>query len=204
MKKFKKSDFKKLSWSEYQRSACKIAREIDDFCKANELKIDFIVPILRGGGPLAISLSHMLSIDRIYPSQYKYCKDYERKEYSPVELLSTIETIEDKSKEYIVLVTEGNHVRGTTAGLCIAKIRRVLPNCKIVYASVGRDMMHLAPLDGTIFEAYGFKTNETNQHYGIELEDKDIKDKFVVYPWETVEEELREVNNHESFNSGGN
>lgn len=192
--KYSRNDFIKLKWSEYQRASERVTKAIFEYCNVNKLKIDFLVPILRGGAPLAISISHSLNIVPFYPCQYKYSYDLQGKAYITREYLSTIEKIKDKNAKYVVLVTEGNHVRGETAQKCIDKIKNVLPNSVIIYASVGRDYAHKEPLRDTAFETWGFSTNETESLNSNECRALGVKEKFVVYPWENVEEEIMEVN----------
>ena len=122
----------------------------------------------------------------------------------PVEYLTTTEFVANKSDNLTILVTEGNHVRGGTALKCIQKIKSVLPNVKIIYASVGRDYAHRNRLPGTVFETWGFLTNETEILSKDECKELGVKNKFVVYPWEIIEEEIMEVNNSLDCNDGGN
>ena len=138
---------------------------------------------------MGISLSHLLNIARFYPCQYKY--EYVESnggQYVPVEYLTTTEFVANKSDNLTILVTEGNHVRGGTALKCIQKIKSVLPNVKIIYASVGRDYAHRNRLPGTVFETWGFLTNETEILSKDECKELGVKNKFVVYPWEIIEE----------------
>lgn len=195
MKKiYSHKDFIKLKWSEFQRASEHVVQVLSEYCTTNKLKVNFLVPILRGGAPLAILISHSMNIVPFFPCQYKYLYDHQEQSYVTKEYFSTIEEIEEKETKYILLVTEGNHVRGETAQKCIDKIKSVLPNSVILYASVGRDYAHQAPLNNTVFEAWGFLTNETESLSFDECKKLKVKEKFVVYPWENVEEELMEVN----------
>lgn len=193
-KRYTQDDFKQLSWEEYQIAVDTVFSGISKYLRKNDIKVDFVVPILRGGAPLGISLAHLLSVVRFYPCQYKYYYDKEQGCYVAYELLSTVEMLADKNKEYVILVTEGNHARGGTAQKCINKIKMVLPNSIVLYVSVGRDYAHMTPLKSTNFETWGFLTNETESLTIKECMEKGIKQKFVVYPWESMEEEIYEVN----------
>lgn len=200
VEKYNYKDFQKLSWHEYQKCSKRIATAVEKFCRANQIEIDIVIPILRGGGPLSISLSHILNITKFYPCQYKY--EYINNRYVPVELLSTIEQIPNKDSEHTILITEGNHVSGATALKCIEKVKHCIPEAKIIYVSVGRDYAHIGKLTGTIFETWGFLTNETKTLNEDECKIKKIKDKFVVYPWEVLEEEIYEVNSSLDYENG--
>ena len=69
-----------------------------------------------------------------------------------------------------------------------------IPNAKIFYASVGRDYSYIKKLNHTIYEWYGCLTNESETLTQSECAEMSVISKFVVYPWENVEEELEEVN----------
>ena len=71
----------------------------------------------------------------------------------------------------------------------------MFPNAKIIYASVGRDYAHTNTIPHTLFENWGFMTNETESLSVAECHKLGVKSKFVIYPWEILEEELYEINN---------
>ena len=200
-KHYTEADFKKLSWDEYQVAVSTIYEAVCDFCERQKLSVDMIIPIIRGGGVLGISLSHFLNVTSIYPCQYKYFREIVNGEvkYIPRLLLSTLNDIANKEDQHVVLITEGNHARGGTAQRCIDLVKDTLPRSTIIYSSVGRDYAHRDSLNKTDFECYGFLTNETESLTQEECNKLKVKDKFVVYPWENVIEELNEVN--ESLNS---
>lgn len=197
---YSENDFELLNWEEYQKAVDSVTLSIQSFCNKNNIVIDMIVPIIRGGGVLCISLSHVLNVIDIYPCQYKnkYYNINSQVEYGPICILSTIESIKDKQKEHIVLVTEGNHASGKTAQTCINHICDLLPNSRVIYVSIGRDYAHKDPLNNTIFECYGFLTNETESLSFQQCETIGVKNKFIVYPWENLKEEMIEVNDFQN------
>lgn len=188
-------DFYLMSWDEYQGIVDKLSCSISKYKNDSGISFDFIVPILRGGGTLAISLSHRLNVFGVFPVQYKYMhEDNDKSIYKPHELFFSLELLEDKQKEYHILVTEGNHCTGQTSQMCLDRIKAVLPNAKIFYASVGRDYSYIKKLNHTIYEWYGCLTNESETLTQSECAEMSVISKFVVYPWENVEEEIEEVN----------
>ena len=189
------NDFYLMTWEEYQGIVENLLCSISKYKNENAISFDFIVPVLRGGGVLAISLSHRLNVVRIFPVQYKYVYENDDKStYKPRELLFSLELLEDKQKEYHILVTEGNHCTGQTSQICIDRIKTILPNAKIFYVSVGRDYSYTKKLNHTIHEWWGFFTNESETLTQAQCDNNSIVNKFTVYPWENIEEELEEVN----------
>ena len=167
------------------------------YCKNKGIKIDIIVPIMRGGGVLGVCLSHLFSVIRMYPCQYKFVRMQKGLDsstvYAPKLLLSTLGAVENKNDSYVVLITEGNHVHGEIAQECINLVKNMLPNARILYACIGCDYAHRAPLANTSFECCGFTTNETESLTLEECRQYHVKEKIVVYPWENLAEELKEV-----------
>lgn len=189
---FTKDEFISMSWDQYQAQVDKI---LSDLTPLN-VKFDFIVPIMRGGTPLAISLAHRLDVLRIMPVQYMYgakIVDGERiKTFS--QLFTSIPSIAETEKEYTILVTEANHCTGKTAQACINHIKELLPNSRIYYATIGRAYTHKGRLENTEFETWGFLTNEDGELTAEDCEKLHIINKFTLYPWETLEGELRDMN----------
>lgn len=186
-------DFWLMNWEEYQKLVNKISDDLRRLQVEKGVCFKYIVPVLRGGGVLAVSLSHSLDVPQLLPIQYKYEFD-DTNRYSPVEKLSCFELVR-REEGINVLVTEGNHCTGETAQRCIDKIKDCFPNCKIYYASVGRDYSFLNYMNNTEYETYGILTNETEKLSQEECDKLGIKNKLCVYPWENVEEEVIEVNN---------
>lgn len=188
-----KEDFYNLTWEEYDKIVIELGKKIKEYCSKNAYTISYIVPILRGGGFLGIQLSHILNVIRIIPCQYKYMLIDNN--YVPIELLEIRDDMESKDRKSCILVTEGNHCSGATAQKCIQKVRGLYPQMNIIYASLVRDASHLNKMEGTIFEVYGVLSNESRKLSSNYCEENGIFDKFSIFPWESIEEELEEVNN---------
>lgn len=191
-----KEDFYNIDWNEYGQIAVKLARNIKEYCLKHEREIHYIVPILRGGGILGIHLSHMLDIVQIRPCQYKYT--LVNNDYIPVEFLEPNLALDYGLKPVNILVTEGNHCSGITAQKCIDKIHQFLPDASIIYACLARDASYLKPLTGTVYEVYGILSNESKKLSADQCKKIGIPNKFSVFPWELVEEEIKEINNSTS------
>lgn len=189
---FTKDDFISMRWDQYQYQVEKI---FSDLMQLN-IKFDFIVPIMRGGTPLAISLAHRLNVLRIMPVQYMYGAKIinGEREKTFCQLFTSIPSIKEREKEYTILVTEANHCTGKTAQSCINHIMEILPKSKIYYATIGRAYSHKGKLDNTEFETWGFLTNEDGELTVEECDKLHIINKFTLYPWETLEGELRDMN----------
>ena len=190
-------DFFKVTWESFENNAAKIAEEIQEFCRSEEIEIDFICPIMRGGGILAIYLSHKLNIFPCLPVQYKYF--HSEDDYtSPTLLWESFGTIPSKiksgKKPLVILLVEGNHYTGLTAKKTIELINLHFNHPKILYVSLSRDYYHKDSVSGVVFNITGFYTNESGKVSKEQCLENRIIDKIPYFAWENIEEEMNEVN----------
>lgn len=186
-------DFYNITWNQCNEAIIKIGNNIKQYCLENNCRITHIVPILRGGGILGIYLSHILNISRVNPCQYKYMLVGDS--YEPFELLAP-HFDQRMEKETCILVTEGNHCYGKTAQKCIDRIYQILPETIIIYASLVRDVNHLNSLNGTVYETYGFLSNDSKSFSVSECKGRNIPYEYGVFPWESIEEEMEDINSN--------
>lgn len=123
---YKKEELVKISWAELDNFVLKIKKDIDRYLNKNNLKIDVIVPIFRGGGIPALRLAFHYNILRILPYQYKYI--HKGKITKKEKLLDSdfSQLIDFKKENPIILVVEGNHSTGKIANSVIAEIKSKL------------------------------------------------------------------------------
>lgn len=189
-------DFEQVSWQEYHDAAIRIAKDIDKFCAENNLCIDSIIPIMRGGGVLAIHLSHLLKIFTLSPCQYKYTEIDGH--YIPV-CLYEADLSKLALKDKCFLVKEGNHVSGGTAQLCVNSILNSVPDAKILYCALSRDASQVKKMKGTYFETQGMLSNELREFSEEYCKEHGIRYKLTVFPWELIEEEYQEVVDSQAY-----
>lgn len=181
--------FEKMTWTSYQHYIEKIAEDITQYLDRNKLSIDFIVPVLRGGGIPAISLSHLLKTKRLETIQLFH--DYiSKKNWIGC---NTIDYIKNKDKADVILLTDDFHATGQSVYYIYDIIKEALPNAKIIYASVGRDIGYLKDERAFLFSCYGFLSNEC----GVVSEEESLPQGTVtaniVFPWELLEEEILNI-----------
>src|SRR3972149_3700434 len=70
--KYYKGDFKQISWDFYGQILEDLFKKVNSYVKKKKIKIDAVVPILRGGAFPGGFLAHRLHLLRILPVQYKY------------------------------------------------------------------------------------------------------------------------------------
>lgn len=105
-KRYKQDRFKRLSWNEYEKILQGLLKKIQDYLKKNHLKIDLVVPILRGGAFPGTYLAYKLHLIRIIPVQYKYFFEKEKIELRKILGLPKKLNLPPKP---IILLVENNH-----------------------------------------------------------------------------------------------
>lgn len=186
--KYKRSDFKRLSWEEYGRTLEILYNKVSKYLKRNGIKIDAVVPILRGGAFPGTYLAFRLNLLRILPVQYKYF--FENDTIKLKRILSLPRS--PLPRNPIFLLVEQNHCFGQTASMAGRDLKKQFPRCKIIYAVDHIDYSY-QKVDCAEKGFYGKLTNETRA-----LKTKDCKKKKIfpfsyLFPWENIEEEWTTV-----------
>lgn len=190
---YTEKDLDLISWQRIDNFVDKIYRDVKKYLNENNLKIKYIIPILRGGGIPAIMFSHMFDVIDMLPIQLKH-NDETHKIDQKIGL-EYIENIDIDENECVLLV-EGNHVTGKTANIAVDLIKRKIgDNVKIIYISLTRDYAYRNSVKDVCYTTWAMATNEMKELSEDECKKLNINYNLVsVYPWENVEEELSALN----------
>ncbi len=188
---FAKEDFERVSWEEHVENMDGMKQEIEEYLKENDLEVDAVVPILRGGNFLGTYLAYKLNVLRIMPVQYKYFFEGEEGKEIELKQLSSIDS--DKlPEEPVLLLTEDNRCFGTTAGKAAENIKQKIPEATILYAADQIDYSHKEnKYADEVF--YGRLTNETRELSKEECRELGVETGSHLLPWENLEEEWQTV-----------
>lgn len=185
--KYKKSDFRDISWEAYGDVLEVLHKKIKAYVKKEGLVIDMVVPILRGGAFPGTFLTYKFNLLHICPIQFKYLSKGGKLQLIKINTLSAQKNIRT------VLVVENNHCYGGTAKQVIKEVKKKLPNATILYATAFMDASNTAVGDvDKVF--YGALTNETGGLSKAEMKRKGIDGRFTLFPWENIIEELAVMN----------
>ena len=190
-------NFFKMTWEEFELYSQRIVADISTFCEKQNINIDFVCPIIRGGSVLATYLSHRLGVIPCIGIQLKNISSGDI--YEPPKPIYESFSYFSKRKrteyKYTVLLVEGNHCSGRTALMACQLLRQYFPNVQIIYASLARDYAHKDIVSDVIFSTTGYYSNESNANYSPEfMAEHRIREKYVVFPWEIIQEEMDECN----------
>ncbi|MCK4525063.1 MAG: phosphoribosyltransferase [Candidatus Andersenbacteria bacterium] len=187
---YKKSDFKKVLWEEYGKTLEIIFGKVNRYIKKNDIKIDAVVPILRGGSFPGTYLTFKLDLLRILPVQYKYFLSNDKIELKKI--FSFSKRSLDGKKSPVFLLVENNHCFGLTASTAAKDLKKMFPGCRIIYAVDHIDYSY-QKIDNVEKTFYGKLTNETKALNDKECKIKKIENICYLFPWENLDEEMTTV-----------
>ncbi len=187
LKKYKKSNYHIRSWTEYEKELKNLTQKITTYIKENNITIDAIVPILRGGNIPATFLAYILDILIILPVQYKYFFTNGKCQ------LRRIIGINKKlvfKKNPTFLLVEGNHCYGNQAHHAAADLKKKFPKCRIIYVASNMDYNYQDAVKDADICFYGRLTNDCKELTDKECKKLEIENqKELLFPWENISEE---------------
>ena len=158
-----------MSHNKFKKYVLKVTREIEKYTTENNIRIDYVVPILRSGAIPAVYIANELNLIKFAPIQVKKIK--QDGVYDHIVLLNSLKEL-DKEKELNLLVVEGTYSSGETANKALDEIKKTLPKAKILFTCVCVRGEENLPKD--IEKSF----------YGFSL----AREKLFVYPWELKEQ----------------
>lgn len=193
MELLRKDDFVKMSWQEYEAHIQTIYQKLKKFLEERKAKVDYIVPVLRGGAIPAVSLSYLLGVVPLGILQLKH--DYAA---SKIDVVSNFLHAIPKDVQTLLLV-DGYHASGRTAYMAYDMIQRELPNVKIIYVTLGRDVGYLEDKRNFYFSVSAFYSNECDVIPKTQSEKEGILTKYTLFPWEILEDEIKNMNDERIY-----
>lgn len=200
LKKYKKENYHVMSWSEYEPELNKLTEKVVNYVKQNNLQVDVVVPILRGGNIPATYIAYALSVLTIIPVQYKYFFVPGKCE---LRRLLTLNKQSIAKEDPVILLVEGNHCYGNQAKYAAKDLKETFPKSRIIYGASNMDYKYQNVVTDAEVSLYGNLTNcckeltdEECQKLGIEYKQE------LIFPWEKIEEEweIVELKQHKYSN----
>jgi len=177
----------RTSWQEYGEILEKILKDVKDYISKNELKIDAVIPILRGGATLGTFLAYRLHVLRVLPVQYKYFFVSKNK----AELHRILFTLEKQmfNDKPTFLLVEGDQCFGSTVINAAKDLKELFPKCKIIHVADCLDYSYR----GSVKEYVDVIIHGKYTNHCEELSDAECKKlgigEATIAPWENHEEE---------------
>lgn len=158
-----------ISHRKFKKYVLKLSKEIEEYTSKNNIRIDYVVPILRSGAVPAVYIANELNLIKFAPIQVKKIK--QNGKYDHIVLLNSLKDL-DKEKELNLLVVEGTYSSGETMNTALDEIKKTLPNANILLVCV------------CVRGEENIPKNVQKSFYGFSLPRK----KLFVYPWELKEQ----------------
>lgn len=162
-------EIRDMSHSQFKKYILKLSREIEKYTNQNNIRIDYVVPILRSGAVPAVYIANELNLIKFAPIQVKKIK--QNGNYEHIVLLNSLKDL-DKERKLNILVVEGTYSSGETMNKALEEIKRTLPNARILLACV------------CVRGEENLPKSVQKTFYGFSLE----REKLFVYPWEIKEQ----------------
>jgi len=122
--------WKLMGDEEFRKNIGVLQDEVRGFLESKDLRIDYVVPILRSGAVPATYLANQLGIVKMAPIQLKLVKG----ENEPRVLLNSLSHLLIEKKNPVFLVVDGLNGRGKTAKKAVEIIRHDFPEAVIIFA----------------------------------------------------------------------
>lgn len=186
---YTEKDTNKMSWEEFGNVCDNLLKKIQE----SKVHFNIIVPILRNGMIPATVIANRLQILNIMPVQVKY----EYATQSPNQRLPVLKPLDINIPDYPnILVVESNTFSGKSAEKVCELVKSIYPNSNIYYATVTR-VFRKSINELSMYKEYfyGVMTDEELVATDEEKKKYNLREKITIYPWETVEYELEDINN---------
>lgn len=192
LSKYKKEDFKRMTWEEYGEILENLYKKVKKYIDKNDIKINAVIPILRGGAFPGTYLAYRLKLLRIIPVQYKYFFQDGDAEKIKLKRLLDFPKNTELPKNPTFLLAEQNMCFGTTAVSAAKHLKSRYPNCKIILAA---DSIDYSYKEFDIFDGifWGTLSNDTKELSKEEARELGVDTSLRLFPWENLKEEYTTV-----------
>lgn len=175
-----------MSWEDYGVVLENLYKKVQRYIQTENIRIDAVVPVLRGGAFPGAYLTFKLHLLRILSVQYKYF--FVGKKIQLRKVLDFPKIGLHLPRKPNFLLVENNHCFGLTAFTAAKDLRQNFPDCKIIYAADHIDYSYQKnDYADAIF--YGRLTNETRVLAQKECKAKKVENISYLFPWEDLDEE---------------
>ena len=182
-------NYKRMEHSEFIQNIDKICNQLGKYIQDNEIKIDYICPVLRNGAVPAVYISNKLNIVKFLPIQVKHIA-YKNGDNKIEMIFNPINSIEINKKEPVFLVVEAMHSTGTSVEICINEIKNKYKDAKILYVCLTKEYGSRNFNDITEYADVAFYYNGNNGFSKEKCEELNIEYFYPLFTWEDLKMEL--------------
>ncbi len=181
-----KREMRAMTHEEFTKHIENLYKGLDEFLNKQNLKVDYIVPVLRSGAVPAVYLANKLNIVKFAPFQVKHITYEDKKETIEI-IFNPLKALNIEKESPIFLIVEGTHSSGKSVELCIDEILKHYPIAKILYVCITKNYESKSFSDKVVYENFACQKSETLTEE--ECKKLGIEHLDAIYPWETFEGE---------------
>ena len=182
-------NYKRMEHNEFLQYIDKICDHLGKYIQDNEIKIDYICPVLRSGAVPAVYISNKLDIVKFLPIQVKHIA-YNNGDNKIEMIFNPFNSIEINKKEPVFLVVEAMHSTRTSVEMCINEIKNRYKNAKILYVCLTKEYGSKDFKNMTVYENVAFYYNGNNGFSKEQCEQLNVEYFYPLFPWEELKMEL--------------
>lgn len=179
---------KKLSNKKFEVYVDIITDRLKKFILNNNIKIDYICPILRSGAIPSVYIANKLNVIKFAPIQVKHI-EYKNGVSGYAKLFMPFNALNITKKEPVFLLIDGVCSSGESAKICINEFKNKYPNAKILYVCIAKQYGSQTFEGQSIYEDCGFYYNGENNFTRKKCKELGIEYNIPLYPWEILEQE---------------
>ena len=179
---------KKLSNKKFELYMDLITERLNNFIISNNIRIDYICPILRSGAIPAVYIANKLNIIKFAPIQIKHI-EYKNKTNDYAKLFMPFDGLKITKKNPVFLLVDGTCASGESSRICIEEFKNRYRNAKILYICIAKQYNSQTFEDNVIYEDCGVYYNGSNNFTKEKCKELGIEYNIPLYPWEILENE---------------
>lgn len=179
---------KKLSSKKFEVYMNIIAERLNEFAIKNEIKIDYICPILRSGAIPSVYIANKLNIIKFAPIQIKHM-EYKNGISGYEKLFMPFDGLNITKREPVFLLVDGTCASGKSSRICINELKNRYQDSKILYVCIAKQYGSQTFEDKVIYEDCAFYYNGSNNFTKKKCEELGIEYNIPLYSWEILENE---------------
>ena len=179
---------KKLSNKRFKLYMDQLSERIDKFIRSNNIKVDYVCPILRSGAIPAVYIANKLNIIKFAPIQVKHI-EYKDGRSGYTKIFEPFNSLNITKKEPVFLIVDATCASGDSSKICIEEFKKKYENCKILYVCIAKQYGSQTFEKNTIYEDCVFYYNGDNEFSKSKCRKLGISYYIPLYPWEILEQE---------------
>lgn len=180
--------YKELSHEKFLKCIDILSDNLERFLFENNLKVDYMMPIVRSGSVPAVYISNKLNIVKFAPIQIKHIKYNDGKEIIDV-IFNPLNNLNINKTRPVFLLVDALQSSGKSAEIAINEIKRAYNDAVILYVCITKRYLSNDFKGCVDYFDYVFQYNE-DQYDEDKCLELGIDYYAPVFPWEKEDDQI--------------